>query len=422
MLIAPPVWTATSRVLLNVAKPDPVSGENIAGDASKNYPSTAAQLVTDYSVAGRVVDDLGMLSDPGLIKAYQSRPADDTRDFKRWAEQIIISNTKAKFLQDSDILEIKYSSNSPESAKITADALRKAFIDTSLAFKRQTAQTNADWFAGQAIKAKADLDSAITAETDFERAHGVAMANSKVDMDTARLEAMAGQGASIPPTPPIQQGTSAAGMELARLDAEIATQSKELGPNNPAIMQLHAQRANMATVLAKEQAGNEALKHIAESDASVIARQVAAQKAKVVAESDTIGKLSQLQTEVDLRREAFDKTSARAAELRMQALSVDVGLNPLTSAAVPNSPDFPKTLLIIPGSFVLGLAVGVLLSLLIEFFGRRVRGVEDLSSTLEAPVLAVIAGPQVARPTGLRGRILDWIYSIPPLRQRTAHA
>ena len=40
-------------------------------------------------------------------------------------------------IEGSNILEISYTSNSPEAARTVADALRKSYIDTSLAFRRE---------------------------------------------------------------------------------------------------------------------------------------------------------------------------------------------------------------------------------------------------------------------------------------------
>ena len=61
----------------------------------------------------------------------------------------------------------------------------------------------------------------------------------------------------------------------------------------------------------------------------------------------------------------------------------------LGPASSPQKPKFPNKPLIVGGSLGLGLASGVLLGLLIELLGRRVRGAEDLRS-IGAPVLAVI--------------------------------
>ena len=55
--------------------------------------------------------------------------------------------------------------------------------------------------------------------------------------------------------------------------------------------------------------------------------------------------------------------------------------------------------LIIIGSLVLGFGTGVIAGLLMEMFGRRVRGPEDLWAAIEAPVIAVVTASG-----GKRGR------------------
>jgi uncharacterized protein involved in exopolysaccharide biosynthesis len=396
-----------------------VSGEAASVNAARGIMSTNIALVTDYSVAGRVVDNLGLASDPNLIAAYAKRPKSDGRDFRRWTEQLIIDNTKAKLLEDSAILEISYTSDSPENAKTIADAVRTAFIDTSLDLKRQFAEKNADWFEQQTVSAKSELDKAIAAEAVYERANGLAMDGDKQDVDTARLQAMSAEGAQGIVPPPAMLSSSQVAIELAQVDAQIAAQSKELGPNNPTIRQLQSQKANLQVALAKEQATQSSLAGIAASNSRTVERSIAAQKARVVGESDKIGKLNQLQGDVDLKREVFNKTMARSAELREESLTVESGLTPLASAAVPRSPSFPNLLLIIPGALAMGLALGLLTALLMELFGRRVRGVEDLINSLDTPLLGVIAAPPKPGRAAVRRGIGRLAL---PGRGRAAHA
>ena len=391
VMIVPPSWKASSRVMVDIAKPDVITGENPNG--VRGAVETQLALATDYSVAGRVVDDLGLSSDPGLVAAYDKRSKHDTRDFRHWLEQMVVDNTKAKLLVDSAIIEITYTSSDPQQAKRIADSVRSGFIQTNLDLKRQSAQTNADWLDSRALDAKGDLDKAIAAETDYERANGLAMTSDKGDVDTQRLQAMSSAGATETVPPPAMLSSSSAAIELASVNAQIAAQSKQLGPNNPLILQLQSQKTNLEATVAKENATQKMLAGIAASNTEAVNRQITAQKAKVVGESDKIGKLNQLQAEVDMRRDVYNKTTALAAQQRQEALTVASGLTPLASAEVPKSPAFPNPWLIFPGAFGLGLMLGVLTALLMELLARRVRGVEDLTGSLDTPVLGVIAGP-----------------------------
>ena len=127
-------------------------------------------------------------------------------------------------------------------------------------------------------------------------------------------------------------------------------------------------------------------------------RAVAAQKSKVVAQRGKIGRLSELQNEVDQRRDEFIKTSVKASQFRLEAVVGDPGVTPMGTATTPKGPTFPNWLLIVPGASILGLAFGVLLALLMEMFGRRVRSPEDLSILDDVPLIGVIAAQVARRP------------------------
>ena len=390
--ILPPRWEASSRVLLNLMKPDPVTGQAIASQATRAYVATQAELITDYSVAGQVVDQIGWLSDPNFIRQYEKRPKGDTRDFRRWLAQIIIDGTKTKLVEGSNIMEIVYSSNSQNNAKGIADALRQAYLDTTLSFRRDEATRNAAWFTQQADKAKALLDAAEKAKSDFERQSGVFLADDKTDLETARLRAMAGQVALPAAAGP--QGAapgSSTAAELTQLDAAIAQASQSLGPNHPDLLAMRAKRAAVAAQLAQERTN--AARGVASTGGPSLDSSLETQKSRVLANSDKLEQLRQLQAEVDLRRDQFDKTSGRAAQYSQEAGVADTGITPLGAAVTPAKPSFPNIPLIVVGSFGLGLAMGLLMALLVEFTGRRIRGPEDLQFFEETTLLAVVSAP-----------------------------
>ena len=401
ILIVPPRWEAHSRVMLNMIKPDPVTGEVVAGPSERTYMATQVELITDYAVASQVVDQLGWLSDPALIEQYQHRSAKDGRDFAHWAAQLVIDRTKAKVIEGSNILEIDYRASSADEAKQVADALSKAYMDYSLNYRRNDASQTADWYAAQAVKAKAALDAAQAAEVTYEHDNGIIMQDATTDVDTARLRALAAAGAVPAPVMSIAPTTSAASLQLAQLDAQIAQASQQLGPNHPELIQLRAQRASVAALAAQDQAAARAAMAASSGNAAgAVDRALASQKSRVLAQGDKLGQLTELQAETDMRRDQYNKIEAHEADQRQEAETADAGISVLSNAVTPKSPAFPNKLLIIPGSFVLGLGVGVLVSLLMEFFARRIRGVEDLQWAIDAPLLGVIGARSKKRTKG----------------------
>jgi polysaccharide biosynthesis transport protein len=401
IMFVPPRYEARARVMMNILKPDTVTGQVIAGPGTKSYINTQKELIRDYGVAGRVVDELGWTSDPTLIERYNSRPDDDIRDFRRWATQFIIDRTKVEVVEGSNILEIIYTGQSPQQAQAVVDMLRRSYLASSLDYRRQDAAESADWFTAQAEKARRQLDEAEAAKTKFERENGIVLADDNIDIDSARLRALAGQAGAGGPVMSTPAAVSSGSLiQLAQLDAAINQASQNLGPNHPELQELRSRRATVASAVAQEQAANRAAAGAAAGAAAAgvnaLDRAVSAQKSRVIAQRDKVERLVQLQTEVNLRREQYNKTATRAAELLQEAAIGDSGLKGLGGAVTPQDAVFPNKPLILGGALVFGLGIGVLVALLCELFGRRVRGIEDLQP-IQVPVLAVIAAPEGKR-------------------------
>jgi uncharacterized protein involved in exopolysaccharide biosynthesis len=376
-LIVPPRWKAESHVYLNLLKPDPVTGE-VLGMAARSYVATQIKLISDYGVAGLAVDKLGWLSDPDLIAQYQRRPQSDTRDFRRWLAQRIMDGTRADLLDGSNILDITYTGQSPEGAKAIVAAVTQSYLDTTLAFRRAEANKNADWFASQSEKAKQALLAAQAAVATYERENGIVMRDDKTDIDSARLAALASQNDTG-----TLGGVSGLDAQIADVDSAIKQASETLGPNHPQLQALKAKKAMLMSLAAQSGSSSEA------AGAGMSAR-VAAAKAAVIGNRDKLARLTVLQSEVDIRKDQYDKTLAREADFRQQAAVVDPGVSALGTAYVPDQPSFPNRPLIIGGSLGLGLVFGLLIALLVELLDRKVRSPEDLTAALGLPVLAVL--------------------------------
>lgn len=391
----------------------------MAGPAGRIYVSSQIGLITDYTVARQVIEETGMLSDSGMIAAYNKRPSSDKRDMPHWAAQIVMDNTKANLVQDSNILEISYTGSTGDDAQRNADAIRKSYMDASLQLRRQEAERNADWYEQQAVKDRAALDTAVAAQTAFQKANGLVMTLDKTDIDSERLKSLSMQ-ASAPIT---SGGVAPPGQsegQLAQMDAELAAAGRTLGPNNPALIELKARRTALAGVAAQERAASRASLGAATANQGAMLGALAAQKAKVIGQSDKIGKLSQLQNEVDLRRDVYMKSSAKIAQYREEAGVGAAGIIPLGAAVAPKSAVFPNYMLIIPGAIALGIGMGILTALLMEFFGRRIRSPEDLSILANVPLIGVIARPTKVK-SSRRGP-LNLKLNLPLGRRKAAHA
>jgi uncharacterized protein involved in exopolysaccharide biosynthesis len=396
-VVIPPIWVAHAQVLLNVVKPDPVTGEVAATNNIGAYVSTQVALITDYAVTGAVVDALNLESDPNFIQGYQNRGAGDQRDFRTWAADVIAKNIKVKPVKDSSILDIAYTGNTASGATAIANEVLKAYIKTAVSFRNQAATQNANFYEGELTKLKAKLDEALAAEAAYERSSGLVMTGTKVDVDSERLQSLAMAGNPLVLPPALADSTKSSELELAGVNAQIAAASKTLGPNNPQMQELMRRKAGLETLVAKDEAAVRAADNAAQAGGGNSARQLAAQKQKVLADSDKIGRLQTLEQDVEQRRNDYQSAALKFATYRAQADQTSSTTYTPLYAHTPDSPLFPNWLLGIGGAIVLGSAMGCMLAVLLEILNRRVRVVEDLEQEFDEPVLGVIPAPTRTR-------------------------
>jgi uncharacterized protein involved in exopolysaccharide biosynthesis len=210
----------------------------------------------------------------------------------------------------------------------------------------------------------------------------------------------------VPQSVTVPSMSSGAALQLAQIDAEIASASRRLGPNHPQMQELQIRREGVAAVAAQEQSAMRAANSGA-STAAIINRELQTQKARVIAQRDKVERLRQLQSEVELRREQYKSAAARAAQFNVEASVSENGLRPLGIVVTPSSPAFPNRTLMVGGAIVLGAALGLAMSLLLELLNRRVRGMEDLNLSSDIHCIGVVEQPRrrrtwFTRLTGLR--------------------
>jgi uncharacterized protein involved in exopolysaccharide biosynthesis len=403
-LVLPPRYEAKARVLMDIIKPDPVTGQMISGRDPRFYIRTQIELIQDYRVATDVVEKLGWPSNPSVIAAWQNETG-GIGDIRRWGAQRIIANTKAAAVQGSNILEIAYQAPTPEAARTIVTLLREAYIEGSLRFTTDSAGRDAEWYREQTERALAALTSAERAKSRFEQDQGIVM-TSNGEAETAKLAALqsallaarSNQGSQQ--FAAAQQATNSAvvdqlKIQLATLNDQMGQAAATLGTEHPNYKAMVARRDLLNGQLSRESAAARAA-GAAQSGASrqsiaELESEYRVQRSTVLGMKDTLDRLGQLQREVDQRRDQYEKAASKGAELRLQSNQSEGALVILGDAIGDNNPAFPKWPQVIGLSAAFGVALGVVLALIVELLARRVRSPEDLRFAAGAPVMAVIA-------------------------------
>jgi len=354
------------------------------------YVRTQIELIRDYEVAGRVVDELGWLENPEFQAAYDTRTQGSDLDIRRWAAQPIMAATQANLEPDSNVLEITFRSTVPQNAQVVADALRRAYIAATIERRRAAAQSTSDWYLAQSEKTKATLARLEQTKMEFQRKTGVLLQGSG-DMASQMLRSVA--AITSRPVPAADPAPMRAARSLAETDADIAQMSRTLGPNHPALLAAQRRRAALATAAIDEGEASRVSASRADASARALIDRLGSLTATVVSQREALAQAQQLQDEIDLLRLQYDSETGRSAKLRQDAESTAIGITPIGQTSLPVSPEFPNPPLIVGGALVLGSGVGVMLALLTELLGRKVRTAEDLESATRTPVLATVPPP-----------------------------
>lgn len=413
--IVPARYTATSRLMLDIVKPDPVTGQTMSTQFARAFVATQIELIKDYRVAGRVVDTFNWTSSPDLAAADQASGVGPEQSFRRWLAQRVIEGTTVELLPGSNILEISYTSDQPDTAAKIADSLRDAYDNETRLASQIGARKSAEWFSSQTTKLREQLAVAEKKKTEFERANGIIINDDLTDSETTRLAALSGvqdapampvMGASVPIVSPSQG-------QLQAIDAAIQNATQQLGPNHPRLVALRQQRSIIANAVSQElAAARAAARPVVTGGGPSASQRYAAQQAKVLAQRGAISEAQQLAIDVGVLREQVQNAAKRAAEFQQSAESNDTGLTYLGSAVVPSSPSFPKIPLMVLGGIALGLSLGTGLAILSELLFRKVRGPIDLMH-FGVPLLGVA---QVPRQPKTRPALTQRVINLLPNR------
>lgn len=415
-MLLPKRYPATARVLLDVGRPDPITGLVISG-RDAGYVRTQVQLIKDMRVAGQVVDQLGLANDPATIAAYEATGRTEADGgIRAWLAQQIIDNTDAGVVSGSSILEISYQSANPDRSKQIVGVLRDAYIDQSLRFRTDSASRSGEWFSEQADKARVALNAAETELAAFMSKNDIVIVNG-MDSESAKLAALQG---ALQQARGMQSTTDAAvagrlandpvadqlQMQLAQIEDELALAGARLGPQHPTYKALQARRNTTANQLSqarsKSQQGVSALAGAANRSVGQLEAQSNAQEKIVLARKPVLDEFVRLNREVELKRQQYERAGARTDELRLQANVSEAGLVILGDPVASRSPSYPKVNLIIGLSAFFGLALGTMAAIIAEFIARRIRGHEDLAYAAGVPVLVTVGA---SKPSSLRLRL-----------------
>jgi succinoglycan biosynthesis transport protein ExoP len=399
----PKQYTAKARVMLNIQNTDPsrysVAKKGIAG----GYIGTEMRLMVDDAVTRQVVTALGWPDNPQVVAAWQASTG-GAGDVTTWAAHRIGASIAPRQLEDSSIIEINYSSSTLDAAKEIVALIRTAYIDQSQRLRVEAARRASAWNRTEAANALKVVQTAEAARAAFVTANGIAVDSPEGGLEyQAQVYALRSSLATDDTSTGANTRFNASADRLAQrldaLDAQIAVQRLR-GEANPATVMLQAQRAATAQELAREKAVAAGGAGVTGGTIGLVRAQRDAEYLKarlaVIQSAPLYDRLAQLNRDVKLKTARYQAATERVANFDSVAATPS-GVRVIGDVIASPDPSYPIIPLIIGIAAGTSFALAVTFALIAELTRQQVRGVADLTATVAAPVLAVIADAPAGR-------------------------
>jgi chain length determinant protein EpsF len=391
------------------------------------YLQTQVDILTSEKVARQVVRDLKLAENPTALAAYE-QAAVGVGSIEDWLAENLLRYLKVETSQSS-VIYMNFSSKDARFSARVANAFAKAYLDTTLELRVEPTRQAAAWFDEQLKSLRANLEQAQARLTDYHRNKGIVSADERNDIESVRLGELSVQVAkaqerTLEWETRLRQARAflAAGAEpldkvpevlanpfIQRLkedvlhgEAKLQELATQYGPNYPGYQRLLSENRSLRERLNAEMhkvvEGIENSARQSRQSESGLRNALAAQRAQVLESKEDRNELTVLVRDVGSAQAAYDTAMQRYVVSQVESRASQANVTVLNPAAVPLKPSFPKPVLNIALSVVLGTMLGIGIVILAELLDRRVRSADDLAYGLDVPLLTVLNARQSGTP------------------------
>lgn len=440
VFVMTPIYRATTTVLIEANKNKVVSIEDVYSGISQNreYFQTQVEIIKSREVAMRTIDALKLWDYPEfdprkkekskLQELLENLGVSDAVEAKEWTPATLADAVYGKFSKQvsiepvrlSQLAKVSFESSSPALATLVANTLANTYIENDLDARYKMTKQASGWLQERLSSLKTKLDESERSLQNYREKAGI------VDVKSA---AQSGAGKQIEEVTQRLVET-----RLRRAEAENAyNQIKSVGKNGdysslPAVvrnnnvsdaMRSQAEAERTMSEVAQRY-GFEHPKYVAaeatlKSARENVKRQVDAVVGSVTREYEVaVGteralegtlnsargsiqnlnrkefELGVLEREVDSNRQIYDMFMKRAKETNVSGDLQSAVARVVDAAVLPNKPVKPQKPQIIAIAFMVGLFVGVLVSLLLDRLDNTIKTTEDVETKLKAPLLTTL--------------------------------
>lgn len=421
-LMAPKQYVATTDIVFDVKSTDPVIGQLLP--VLPGYMATQIEIINSERVAQRVVKTTRLDESPS-IQADWKKETNGQGNIEAWVGKLLLRKLAVTGSRDTSILHIAYSSTDPAFAVAIANAFAQAYLDANIELRVDPARQHARWFEVQGKSLRDNLEKAQARVSDFQQENSIVTKDEQYDAEMTKLGELTSQLASAigrtadaqskqksgsDALPEVTTNSVIMGLrsDIARLEGKLQEAAGNLGKNHPQYQrmasELDALKRQQDVETLRVTRGFASTKSVSRDNEAELRAAIAAQEKKLLDFKSRRNQLAVLQRDVDAAKSAYDTVTSRFNQSSLESQLTQASASVLSYASQPTKPSFPnvpKGLLVAVGA---GLLLGIGAAFLIELLARRVRCTDDLTQSVDYPLLSVISKRQDSK----LGRLLFW--------------
>lgn len=463
-----PTYTAGAQVLVGIPDARLSNIQSVVGSVDANTVAVQSEVhvLQSRGIAGRIVDWLRLDNDPefnaalrpksgwpslGSIRRYVSglisgdsdgKPAAnaDDRSVAERRRQRVINVLRSRLdvaqVGRSRVIDIRATSRNPDRAAEIANAVSAVFIQDQLRRKSDMTELADDWLTRQIGELRQQVVTKERAVEEYRRRHGLFQAkastvtaqqlgelNTQLILAQAQMAQAAARlsqaralmrssrsGDTVPEVlnSPLIQALKRQQADVERRAAELAA---KYGPKHPKIRNVKAEirdaRRKLRREIGKIVEGLSNQSKTAKARYKALSSNLETTKKRMGKTNEKLITLRALEREANATRELFQHFLQRSKETAAQRDVHQANAMIISRAAVPESPSFPPTKLLVFIALLGGTLIGVLLAFVIEQFRTTFRNGEEVEKLTGLPTLAVVPTPEHQSTKRAAGDMLD---------------
>lgn len=438
----PPTYRSSATLMLESNKNKVVGIEEVYNSISANreYYQTQAEILKSQELARRVVARMKLVEHPALDPRQQQEQgfslkklvpvawlADEEGDKlspQQLEERVIRrfkSDLNVELIRNSQLIKISFDSHDKELAAKVANGMAEGFIEADMDARLAMTQKAGAWLTDRLTGLRKKLEESEKALQQFREreriidAKGVTQSGASKQLEQLsgglvearhkRAEAEAAylqvqnarkSSSDIESVPAIQKSQLYGQLKGVESSAEskLLDAAKRYGPEHPKRQTAEAEyrgaRENTKRQIDTIVASITKEYELARAQENAVASALAQSKGDILGMNRKEYELGVLEREVASNKSLYEMFTTRMKETNVAGDLQSPIARVVDPAVVVASPYSPKKFRIIGIAAVVGLLLGIMLALLIEYLDNTVKNSEDVDNKLHVPMLGLL--------------------------------